>query len=563
MYDEPRSWLVSADSRDLGRDDGGRDRDGTALWDRDRDRDIGVATRRHGGAIASTAAAAHTTCHATMASRRHVVPIPELRKFDFLPILHLTKATASAHVHAKDGLASGAAAAADAPAAAPTASVSAEPPTVVGISTRSVDIVSSRGASIGTEKEMDDITEMVEQIANNATGNVAVDSDSDSGTPASIGTVGTCTGTRKRRLLPPEIVFPGAYVAIRFRLPQGERADSSVEEKSNKVGEVNSTSSMSPMKTLEIQFDARSALAEWAEAHGPLVDHQATSANGLPISEDSSVASGSKVYSSVGGGVNSSVGGVDGPEGSRGVFIMKTIDAHLWERGRGADGTSKATSHVMRQATKPSDISLTSSIHSTTSASASASDFRYDWTYSSPYAGTLVYRDDPSDGENEAPCGLTVLNGRNLWTPIASSGIDLALLSDRSQPILYFDDVTLYEDDLHDNGVSHLNVKIRVMPKCFFVLYRLVVRVDYVTVRCRDVRAYHRFGAKEVFRDVTWRECKWGCLVPIGLPDDVGRWRVEDAVDATASASIQALLGRLPKQTLPPDIPEYSKFELA
>ena len=25
MYDEPRSWLVSADSRDLGQDDGGRE----------------------------------------------------------------------------------------------------------------------------------------------------------------------------------------------------------------------------------------------------------------------------------------------------------------------------------------------------------------------------------------------------------------------------------------------------------------------------------------------------------------------------------------------------------
>ena len=320
----------------------------------------------------------------------------------------------SAHARA-DGLASGArpataAAAGPAPAAAPAASsVSEEPPPVVGISTRTVDIVSSRGASIGTEKEMDDITEMIEQIANNA-------GTGDGGSS----TVGT--STRKRRLLPPEIVFPGAYVAIRFRLPRGGGADGNVEEESRKVGEVNevtsSSSSSSSMKTLEIQFDARSALAEWAEAHGPLVDHQATSANVPPASEESSVASVSTICSSV--------GGVDGPEGSRGVVIMKTIDAGLWERGRGAGGTgtgtgvppaasvvgSKATSHVTRQATKPSDMSLTSSVHSTASASASASDFRYDWTYSSPYAGILVYRDDPSGGENEAPCGLTLLNGR-------------------------------------------------------------------------------------------------------------------------------------------------------
>ena len=208
-------------------------------------------------------------------------------------------------------------------------------------------------------------------------------------------------------------------------------------------------------------------------------------------------------------------------------------------------------------------MSLASSIHSTVSASASASasDFRYDWTYSSPYAGTLVYRNKPSDDDKSHGPAL-LLNGRNLWTSTSSSGIDLSLLSDRSQPILYYDDINLYEDDLHDNGVSHLNVKIRVMPKCLFVLYRLVIRVDYVTVRCRDVRVYHRFGTKEVCRDISWRECKWGNLIGSGLPDDVGRWRVEDAVDAAASGSIQALLGRLPVQNLPSDIPAHSRFEL-
>ena len=52
MYDEPRSWLVSADTAGTSVGMMG-DGIGTGLWD------IGVATRRHGGAIASTAA--HST----------------------------------------------------------------------------------------------------------------------------------------------------------------------------------------------------------------------------------------------------------------------------------------------------------------------------------------------------------------------------------------------------------------------------------------------------------------------------------------------------------------------
>jgi len=470
-----------------------------------------------------------------MISRRHVVPVPELLSFGFLPILGQTPVVPSAPV----------------PASAPTA---ADPPPVVGISAKTVDIVSSRGASIGTEGEMDAITDMIETVANSSGRRSASSS----------------TGTRKRRLLAPEIVFPRAYVAIRFRLPL-EGVGSNIEESSDQDGGEPSGTS----RAVEIRFDARSALAEWAEAHGPLVDGESYVPSG---SDEASTASSSTVGSFTGSGV-------DGPEGCRGVKILKSIDAELWERGRrgagggpsaATTGESKVPPNVRRTTPNAavsvkglkrtsqapvSDTSLASSIHSTASVSASASDFRYDWTYSSPYAGTLVYRNKSSDDDKSH--GTTMLlNGRNLWTSTSSSGIDLSLLSDRSQPILYYDDINLYEDDLHDNGVSHLNVKIRVMPKCLFVLYRLVVRVDYVTVRCRDVRVYHRFGTKEVCRDISWRECKWGNLIGSGLPDDVGRWRVEDAVDAAASASIQALLGRLPVQNLPSDIPPHSKFEL-
>jgi type 2A phosphatase activator TIP41 len=59
---------------------------------------------------------------------------------------------------------------------------------------------------------------------------------------------------------------------------------------------------------------------------------------------------------------------------------------------------------------------------------------------------------------------------------------------DQSAPILYFNDVRLYEDDLHDVGDTLASCKVRVMPSCLYVLYRNFVRVDGVMLRARDTR---------------------------------------------------------------------------
>ncbi|KAK4684967.1 type 2A phosphatase activator TIP41, partial [Tremellales sp. Uapishka_1] len=72
--------------------------------------------------------------------------------------------------------------------------------------------------------------------------------------------------------------------------------------------------------------------------------------------------------------------------------------------------------------------------------------------------------------------------------------------------ILFYEDVPLFEDELHDNGESILNVRIRVMPHSFFILSRLFVRVDNVLFRIYDVRIYHAFGTAEVIREITGME---------------------------------------------------------
>ncbi|KAG8903067.1 hypothetical protein FRB99_003773 [Tulasnella sp. 403] len=104
----------------------------------------------------------------------------------------------------------------------------------------------------------------------------------------------------------------------------------------------------------------------------------------------------------------------------------------------------------------------------------------YDWTYTTTYPGHTTNNSAPNlkfvpaDPENESHC------------------IPLAQLA-RRDPILYYSEVPLYEDELHDNGSSRLVVRLRVMPTCFFILSRLTVRVDNVVFRTFDTRIYHSF----------------------------------------------------------------------
>lgn len=97
----------------------------------------------------------------------------------------------------------------------------------------------------------------------------------------------------------------------------------------------------------------------------------------------------------------------------------------------------------------------------------------WDWTYSTTYVG----KNAGADGDDVS------------WSAHEGSGIDMAMLK-RREPILFFADLPLYTDDLHDNGVSEARVRIRVMPSCFFVLYRHFLRVDGQFIRQTDARLF-------------------------------------------------------------------------
>ncbi|XP_075957758.1 TIP41-like protein isoform X1 [Anarhichas minor] len=127
----------------------------------------------------------------------------------------------------------------------------------------------------------------------------------------------------------------------------------------------------------------------------------------------------------------------------------------------------------------------------------------YDWTYTTDYRGTLI-------GES-----------LQMKATKTAERIDMEKLKAREQ-IMFFDEVLLFEDELHDHGVSMISVKIRVMPTSFFLLLRFFLRVDGVLIRINDTRLYHEAGKDFMLREFSTRESKVAELkdVPAALYTD-------------------------------------------
>lgn len=115
----------------------------------------------------------------------------------------------------------------------------------------------------------------------------------------------------------------------------------------------------------------------------------------------------------------------------------------------------------------------------------------FDWSYSTDYKGSMLRSSDSSP----------------TFEPTASP-IPLELLK-RPDPILFFDDVMLYEDEMADNGITMFSCKIRVMPHRLLLLCRFFMRLDGVLLRIRDTRIYVDFGTGEVIREYVAKEEKY------------------------------------------------------
>eukprot|EP01015_Nassula_variabilis_P019864 TRINITY_DN3401_c0_g1_i2.p1 TRINITY_DN3401_c0_g1~~TRINITY_DN3401_c0_g1_i2.p1 ORF type:complete len:159 (+),score=29.93 TRINITY_DN3401_c0_g1_i2:66-542(+) len=73
-------------------------------------------------------------------------------------------------------------------------------------------------------------------------------------------------------------------------------------------------------------------------------------------------------------------------------------------------------------------------------------------------------------------------------------------------PILFYTELHLFDDDLGDCGLSTSNFRFRVMEDSFFGLLRFYLRVDDVIVRVYDTRIYHDFSQNYIYREFNVRE---------------------------------------------------------
>ncbi|ORX92582.1 TIP41-domain-containing protein [Basidiobolus meristosporus CBS 931.73] len=127
----------------------------------------------------------------------------------------------------------------------------------------------------------------------------------------------------------------------------------------------------------------------------------------------------------------------------------------------------------------------------------------YDWTYTTDYRGTLCSPSFPFNSTTQT--------------------IDIERLK-LPEPILFYDHIVLYEDELADNGSAILSIKIRVMPTGFFILQRFFLRVDDVLFRVNDTRLYHAFDTSYLIKEYTFREEPYINIrkkIPVWKKDDI------------------------------------------
>ncbi len=126
----------------------------------------------------------------------------------------------------------------------------------------------------------------------------------------------------------------------------------------------------------------------------------------------------------------------------------------------------------------------------------------FDWSYTTDFKGSLSPT-SPQFHDSSIPIPVELLK--------------------RPDPILFFDDVVLYEDELADNGIAMLSCKVRVMPARMLLLCRYFMRLDNVMLRLRDTRIYIDFDTGEVIREYVAKEDDYEKIREIlaGRRDDV------------------------------------------
>lgn len=118
---------------------------------------------------------------------------------------------------------------------------------------------------------------------------------------------------------------------------------------------------------------------------------------------------------------------------------------------------------------------------------------RYDWTYT-PSILVSLYKISNDGGILDISPNIS-----------GAAAIPYEHLQQKER-ILWSIRVPLYSTELDDNGIAELSGRVRVMPSCFFCLFRYFLRLDNVLLKCKDVRVFHMFGSSDVLVEETFRE---------------------------------------------------------
>jgi len=175
----------------------------------------------------------------------------------------------------------------------------------------------------------------------------------------------------------------------------------------------------------------------------------------------------------------------------------------------------------------------------------------FDWTFSTDFAGKLFsptlsckirhfcFNHDHEENNCKHESETEILKEENIplreWQKCEHSGIDIQMLS-RRDPFLFFDEISMYRDELDEWGDVELSIKIRVMPTCWFVLQRYYLRLIDSSVgtihmiKIFDVRFFHAFGTNKIHREITVREGDMEALVNAGLPSDLNYYKQIDTI---------------------------------
>ncbi|SNX82696.1 related to TIP41 - negatively regulates the TOR signaling pathway [Melanopsichium pennsylvanicum] len=205
------------------------------------------------------------------------------------------------------------------------------------------------------------------------------------------------------------------------------------------------------------------------------------------------------------------------PKGKGGNGI-KVAYAKEWGKSRTEFVGSTPANDAKSSHVQSSDPSAPASHFGTSTDITAAKD--YDWTYSTTWPGALGHNSPqtlldtqiiPALAPNLAPAlpataSLSSQDQSHWFSPGTDPSTDRIpverLGPSSGEPILFYDDIVLYEDELADNGSSIVNVKVRVMPSGFLVLQRFFLRVDDVIFRVFDTRLYCQFAPPPVPRGI-------------------------------------------------------------